>query len=49
MIWYCFFSLQESCEVALDMLEYETSSQFQYADGLSHTSNSSSSGIVDET
>ncbi|XP_056319726.1 deoxyhypusine hydroxylase [Danio aesculapii] len=26
--------VKESCEVALDMLEYENSSQFQYADGL---------------
>ncbi|XP_056132600.1 deoxyhypusine hydroxylase [Lampris incognitus] len=26
--------VKESCEVALDMLEYETSDQFQYADGL---------------
>lgn len=26
--------VRESCEVALDMCEYETSSQFQYADGL---------------
>ncbi|KAM9848551.1 deoxyhypusine hydroxylase isoform 1-T1 [Aulostomus maculatus] len=26
--------VKESCEVALDMLEYETSVQFQYADGL---------------
>lgn len=26
--------VKESCEVALDMLEYENSAQFQYADGL---------------
>lgn len=26
--------VKESCEVALDMLEYENSDQFQYADGL---------------
>lgn len=26
--------VKESCEVALDMLEYENSGQFQYADGL---------------
>ena len=26
--------VRESCEIALDMSEYETSSQFQYADGL---------------
>ncbi|XP_037326345.1 deoxyhypusine hydroxylase [Pungitius pungitius] len=26
--------VKESCEVALDMLEYETTEQFQYADGL---------------
>lgn len=26
--------VKESCEVALDMLEYENSTQFQYADGL---------------
>lgn len=26
--------VKESCEVALDMLEYEKSAQFQYADGL---------------
>ncbi|KAM4549343.1 deoxyhypusine hydroxylase isoform 2-T2 [Odontesthes bonariensis] len=26
--------VKESCEVALDMLEYENSNQFQYADGL---------------
>ena len=26
--------VKESCEVALDMLEYESSEQFQYADGL---------------
>lgn len=26
--------VKESCEVALDMLEYENSQQFQYADGL---------------
>ncbi|XP_051509931.1 deoxyhypusine hydroxylase-like [Myxocyprinus asiaticus] len=26
--------VKESCEVALDMLEYENNSQFQYADGL---------------
>ena len=26
--------VKESCEVALDMLEYENSEQFQYADGL---------------
>lgn len=26
--------VRESCEVALDMLEYENSDQFQYADGL---------------
>ncbi|CAL8395649.1 unnamed protein product [Boreogadus saida] len=26
--------VKESCEVALDMLEYESSGQFQYADGL---------------
>lgn len=28
--------VKESCEVALDMLEYENSDQFQYADGLLH-------------
>jgi deoxyhypusine monooxygenase len=26
--------VRESCEVALDMYEYETSGSFQYADGL---------------
>lgn len=26
--------VKESCEVALDMFEYENSDQFQYADGL---------------
>lgn len=26
--------VKESCQVALDMLEYENSQQFQYADGL---------------
>lgn len=26
--------VKESCEVALDMLEYENSDQFQYADGI---------------
>lgn len=26
--------VRESCEVALDMCEYENSDQFQYADGL---------------
>lgn len=26
--------VKESCEVALDMYEYENSGQFQYADGL---------------
>lgn len=26
--------VRESCEVALDMYEYENSAQFQYADGL---------------
>ncbi|MGH0192783.1 UNVERIFIED_CONTAM: hypothetical protein FKN15_025393 [Acipenser sinensis] len=26
--------VQESCEVALDMHEYENSDQFQYADGI---------------
>ena len=26
--------VKESCEVALDMLRYENSGQFQYADGL---------------
>ncbi|XP_026941365.1 deoxyhypusine hydroxylase isoform X1 [Sagmatias obliquidens] len=28
--------VRESCEVALDMYEYETGSAFQYADGLEH-------------
>jgi len=27
--------VKESCDVALDMYEYENSNQFQYADGLS--------------
>ena len=27
--------VRESCEVALDMYEWETSNTFQYADGLS--------------
>ncbi|OZJ05697.1 hypothetical protein BZG36_01417 [Bifiguratus adelaidae] len=31
--------VRESCEVALDMYEYETSGAFQYADGLAKTEN----------
>ena len=27
--------VRESCDIALDMCEYENSEQFQYADGLS--------------
>ncbi|PIK57988.1 putative deoxyhypusine hydroxylase-like [Apostichopus japonicus] len=31
--------VRESCEVALDMFEYENSSEFQYADGLNKVTN----------
>ncbi|KAJ8682292.1 hypothetical protein QAD02_018084 [Eretmocerus hayati] len=34
--------VRESCVIALDMCEYENSSEFQYANGLSHTLEQSS-------